>query len=483
MRCLSVLLLGLLVWVSGSPCVTISRGHCSGSHCLQAGIGSGPSSGQFSPVHHLAHYGGRARRIGPSTERERTPDRAVHSSPAADRPATTLLRKVNPVTFLTVGVRRFEQAGLERLLRQPAAPPARDVPGRAGKRRRPASRVRAGESPSSSTGCRAGPFRGDLRFTVYPGCRLVHTEAVVSTDKDACRHPLRRRADRAEAGLEDGRLARHQRRTTSGARRLTAEGRSPSPCRHRTIVAEGDGGVGGRLPAAAPVPLPARLRRQLQVRLARAAAIAADDDWGFGVRQPPEGDKRFVPWVNAPPGTEQHLGVFYLLEPRPGAEAPRARSRRFTHGDRFKKLDGYRTFTSHYHIEHTLDFRQQQKRAEDRQVPKGLEEPPFVKTFKAHGVDIVHLAEFHVNHTPEFIAERLPHVEDAARRMPAAVRRATSCSCRARSRTSTSAATGSACSRGPSTGCCIRSRARRSSRQVEGLGTVYAVQTPRTCCG
>ena len=37
-----------------------------------------------------------------------------------------------------------------------------------------------------------------------------------------------------------------------------------------------------------------------------------------------------------------------------------------------------------------------------------MEEPAFVKTFRAHGVDIVHVAEFHVAHTPEFIAERLP---------------------------------------------------------------------------
>jgi hypothetical protein len=39
-----------------------------------------------------------------------------------------------------------------------------------------------------------------------------------------------------------------------------------------------------------------------------------------------------------------------------------------------------------------------------------MEEPAFVKTFKAHGVDIVHLAEFHVAHTPEFIAEHLPQL-------------------------------------------------------------------------
>lgn len=30
-----------------------------------------------------------------------------------------------------------------------------------------------------------------------------------------------------------------------------------------------------------------------------------------------------------------------------------------------------------------------------------------MKTFQARGIDIVHLAEFHVRHTPEMTAERL----------------------------------------------------------------------------
>src|SRR5581483_4262655 len=74
------------------------------------------------------------------------------------------------------------------------------------------------------------------------------------------------------------------------------------------------------------------------------------DEWGLGVRQPPEGDKRFVPWVNAPPGSRQRLGVFYLLS---GGKADKALDhvRAFTHGDRFPRLDGHVTFTSHYHLE------------------------------------------------------------------------------------------------------------------------------------
>src|SRR5262249_14308420 len=129
------------------------------------------------------------------------------------------------------------------------------------------------------------------------------------------------------------------------------------------------------------------------------------DDWGFGVRQPPEGDKRFVPWVNAPPRTQQRLGLFYLLSSG-RAQPALEQVRRFTHGDHFKKLDGYLPFTSHYHIEHTLDFVRKQKEQQTAGVPRDLEEPPFVKTFKAHGVDIVHLAEFHVRHTPEMNANR-----------------------------------------------------------------------------
>jgi hypothetical protein len=64
-------------------------------------------------------------------------------------------------------------------------------------------------------------------------------------------------------------------------------------------------------------------------------------------------------------------------------------------------------FTSHYHVEHTLDLLRQQRQQGTNSIPPGLREPGFVKSFKAHGVDIVHLAEFHVHHTPEMNAKRL----------------------------------------------------------------------------
>jgi hypothetical protein len=54
-----------------------------------------------------------------------------------------------------------------------------------------------------------------------------------------------------------------------------------------------------------------------------------------------------------------------------------------------------------------LEYVHEQKAQKTDGIPKGLETPPFVRAFKARGVDIVHLAEFHVAHTPEMNAQRL----------------------------------------------------------------------------
>ena len=89
------------------------------------------------------------------------------------------------------------------------------------------------------------------------------------------------------------------------------------------------------------------------------------------------------------PRTEQRLGVFYLLS---GGNAEKAleQTLRYTHGDRFPKLPGYHTFTSHWHMA-IADAAMQ--RAEGRQSAPAT--PDFVRMFKGLGVEIVHLAEFH----------------------------------------------------------------------------------------
>ncbi len=320
-----------------------------------------------------------------------------------DGPSTALLRKVNPVTFVTVGVRDLSAQGWNVFFDNPPRRPHETFPAVLERKT-----VRIESHGRRATvifdGLSAGPFRGDLRFTVYPGCALVHAEAVVSTEKNAC-------AILYDAGLASAEPSwktiawldnadRWQRVEASSQKAAV-----PVAVRHRTIVAEGDGGSVAVFPPPHQYLYPLDFSDNFKL-VWHGRGYRKGDRWGFGVRQPPEGDKRFVPWVNAPPGTRQRLGVFYLLSSG-RAETALDQVRRFTHGDRFKRLDGHLTFTSHYHVEHTLDFVRRQREQKTDGIPRGLEEPGFVKTFKARGIDIVHLAEFHVRHTPEMNAQRL----------------------------------------------------------------------------
>jgi hypothetical protein len=100
------------------------------------------------------------------------------------------------------------------------------------------------------------------------------------------------------------------------------------------------------------------------------------------------------------------MGVFYLLHGG-NADAALDAVARYTHNDRFKPLPGHVRFTSHYHIEHTLQLATRRKELGDpAAMPEDLRDPEFVRTFKARGIDIVHLGEFHVMAMPRLPLER-----------------------------------------------------------------------------
>ena len=123
------------------------------------------------------------------------------------------------------------------------------------------------------------------------------------------------------------------------------------------------------------------------------------DGFAFGVRQPPMGDRRFVPWVNSQPSSVQKLGVLLFLSEQSGLENLEI-VKRYTRNDSFKSLEGYKTLSSHYHHEHSMDFINMQLEQNTTGVPDGLEDPDFVQFFKRMGVDMVHMAEFHFGRTP-----------------------------------------------------------------------------------
>jgi hypothetical protein len=93
---------------------------------------------------------------------------------------------------------------------------------------------------------------------------------------------------------------------------------------------------------------------------------------------------------NAPAGTQQHMAVYFYLSPDGDRTAQQA-VMAYTHDDVFKPLPGYKVLASHFHMDlnemlrdrETLDYR-----------------PPWVDVFRALGINIVNLGDFHDDSHP-----------------------------------------------------------------------------------
>jgi hypothetical protein len=232
-----------------------------------------------------------------------------------------------------------------------------------------------------------GPFSGELHLTVYSGAALVHVEAVVRTAQD-------RRAILYDTGLAF---------STPGPSRfswLDTEGQlhhdpvdphasdRPLMVRNRVLIAGKDDLSVACFPPPHQFFSPRDLTDNLRTVWYGRNHRGLDDRFGFGIRQSETGGGSFVPWFNAPPGTDQRLGVFYLLSAG-RADGALRETLRYTHCDRFPDLPGHRKFTSHWHMAIAVAALREKERGGSRSVPD------FVRMFKSMGVDIVHLAEFH----------------------------------------------------------------------------------------
>ncbi|WP_254512921.1 hypothetical protein [Anatilimnocola floriformis] len=318
-----------------------------------------------------------------------------------------ILNGVDPVLHLTVGSRDLSKQGWNAFFDNPPRRPHETFTAKL-QRKKFVVRSIGDRLLISISDLSAGKFTGELQFKLFADCRLLQATALLKTDEDAC-------AILYDAGLSSDKPSWKNfawlntndefQRQTVGSNRNAA----PLAVRHRTIIAEGDNGSLALFPPPHQFLYPLDFSDNFQLAWQGRGYRQSGEAAGFGVRQPPDGDGRFVPWMNAPPGSQQRLSVFYLLSPGK-AESALDEVKMFTHGDRFPDLPGYKKFTSHYHVEHTLHYLAQQRKQGTTGIPKGLEEPGFVRTFKARGVDIVHLAEFHVGHSPDFIAQRLPQL-------------------------------------------------------------------------
>ena len=316
-----------------------------------------------------------------------------------------LVQDVDPVFWVTVGSRQGSRtegwvAFFDKVHQRPYKTYAAELD------LRNARVVSRGQSTTVELGeVRAGPFHGELWFTVYPGTRLVHVEAVVSTSED-------RRAILYDAGLV-GSTPTWQRTAwmdTSGQlRRRTVKTNEPArhlAVRHRAIMAESDAGTLVVFPPPHQFFFPLDFSTNLRFTWLGQGLHASHDGYGLGVRQHPDGDQRFVPWFNAPPETKQRLGVFYLLSDG-SPEQALEQVLRYTHGDQFPAVPGHFTFTSHYHFAHTMDVMNRRATGRDTSFV-----PSFVTMIKQMGVNAVHMGEFHGDGNPRDPGpRRLPQLE------------------------------------------------------------------------
>lgn len=248
----------------------------------------------------------------------------------------------------------------------------------------------------------AESFTGTLEVTCYNGSPLFNIAAVMTTAADA-------KAIVFDAGLvssspdwehvswinTDDSLMRSPVAAGDTARNLAVK--------YRAIAAAGRQGALAVFPPPHQYFYPLDEAFNLRFTWYGAEYRRLMKGYGIGIRQELEGDKRFVPWFNAPPGTKQRLNFFCLLSTENTAAAF-AGVKRFTHNDRYVRLPGFKTMSSHFHNEFIMSVVMAGK-----PVP---EHPEFVKVFKQMGVDIVHLAEFHYTADPKGPDEkRLPQLK------------------------------------------------------------------------
>lgn len=237
----------------------------------------------------------------------------------------------------------------------------------------------------------AASFSGALEITVYQGSPLFNVAAVLSTNIDST-------AVLYDAGLiskanpwqslhwinTDETAAQAAYNSTDTAKNLAVK--------YRAIATENANGSLALFPAPHQYFYPLDEAFNLKFVWYGNNYRKLFDGYGIGIRQQPEGDKRFVPWFNAPPGTKQRLNFFCLISADRATENLTA-LKKFTHNDSYTTLPGYKTLSSHFHNEFIMNVVMAGK-----PVP---EHPEFIDVFKRSGIDIVHLGEFHYTAHPK----------------------------------------------------------------------------------
>jgi hypothetical protein len=232
-----------------------------------------------------------------------------------------------------------------------------------------------------------GIFRGSLRYIFYPGSSLMQQVAVLSTGEPDTAYYY-------DAGLQ---MASTQDKRPGGTMSSTityfdanGELQSKTPpygserhtlqVHYRSIAAK----VGAGSIVAFPAPHRYLFARDYTTNMGYAWYSSWRGQVGLGIQQPADDNTQIYPWMNAPPGTKQEMGIFFLLG---SGDAPQTLQHvlTYTHSDRYPHVDGFVTFAPHWHFAYT-----------EQAIANGLDwVPPFKPELESIGVDAAMIMDFH----------------------------------------------------------------------------------------
>ena len=261
-------------------------------------------------------------------------------------------------------------------------------------------------------GLSLGVFAGDLRFTVYRGTNLFRQEAVAKTEEKSV-------AYKYLAGLKGFAIDDNTRivwRDPARAWQQYGFGGDPNrdsvalKARNRVAIVENSAGTLAFFPPSHKF----FFAREIETNLGFVYYRKIDNaTFAVGVRQA-DREEPYKPYgvsdeewerrahearhdianfalYNAPPGTEQHMPVYFYLNAGNGHETDAA-VLAFTHEDVYKPMAGFKVMASHFHMHYnevlsdagTIDVN-----------------PAWSDVFRALGINIVNMADFHSDSHPK----------------------------------------------------------------------------------
>ncbi len=255
-----------------------------------------------------------------------------------------------------------------------------------------------------------GIFHGDLVFTLYAGSNLVKQEAVVATQEPNIAYYYDAWLNKCSTNQlnhllwlsDEDKFEEHILLSD-----IDLEGPHLKVHR-RTLIAHGPGGSLAVFPPPHQYFFARDETNNYGNLWYQLYAINADlklgDFFRFGIRQTPYSEEaNKAPLVNAPPGTVQHMAMFWYVGAGPARETF-DRVSAYTHDDSFVPLPGRKTFTSHYHLAAVMDWRRRNRENYT---------PDFVTMFKKMGVNMVDLMDFHTDgHARDVGETRLGELKD-----------------------------------------------------------------------